>query len=321
MLTKTIPKNCAFVILISVGLLLPTACSSVFPTSSNNEKTPANVSPYEKPEISGRIDSPEIRESSGVAASQCQRDVYWTHNDSEGDAFLFAIDGRGRKLGTWRVTGAKNHDWEDIAAFRNKSGECELLIGDIGNNTRARGEFVIYRFAEPKVDDSTRNSTRRKPISTETARAIIVFYDRAPQDAETLMIHPASGDIYVIDKRITGAAGVFRLNANYSPNGRNELRFIGELSVPAIPNGLFTGGDISPDGQRVIVCDYFNAYELKLPENAADFDEIWKQKPIVVALGARDQGEAVAYNADGTAIVATSERGKSPFIVVRRIKD
>jgi hypothetical protein len=321
MLSKTIPKISAFVIFIAVGSLLSTACSSVFPTSSNNDNTSANVSPYEKPEIAGRIESPEIRESSGIAASRCQKDIYWTHNDSEGDAFVYAINGRGQKLGTWRVTGAKNHDWEDIAAFKNKNGECELYVGDIGNNTRSRNEFVIYKFAEPKVSESSRSSTRRKPLTTESASAIRFSYQRAPQDAETLMVHPMTGDFYVIDKRITGAAGVYRLSAGYSTSEANELKFVGELSVPAIPNGLFTGGDISSDGKRVIVCDYFNAYELSLPENATEFDEIWNQKPVVVTLGARDQGEAVAYNSDGTTIVATSERGKSPFIVVRRINN
>lgn len=319
MLTKTIPKNCTFVILFAVGSFLSTACSAVFPTGSNNDKPVAEVSLYEKPEITGRIDSPEIRESSGIVASRCQTDVFWTHNDSGGDAFLFAINGRGQKLGTWRVTGAKNHDWEDIATFRDPDGGCDLFVGDIGNNTRARAEFVIYRIAEPTVGDTDRNSTRRKPLAIETAEAIRVSYERAAQDAETLMIHPQTGDIYVIDKRISGAAGVFRLHADYSRSERNQLKFVAELSVPAIPNGLLTGGDISPDGRRVIVCDYFNAYELNLPDNAADFDEVWRQKPAVVPLGARDQGEAVAYTADGSAIVATSERSNSPFIFVRRI--
>ena len=88
--------------------------------------------------------------------------------------------------------------------------------------------------------------------------------------------------------------------------------------MPAVPNGYLTGGDISPDGQRVIICDYSQAYELVLAENAAGFDEIWRVKPVVVDLGERWQGEAVCYSVDGMSIFATSEGRNSPVIEVKR---
>ncbi len=85
-----------------------------------------------------------------------------------------------------------------------------------------------------------------------------------------------------------------------------------------MPNGFLTGGDISPDGKRVIVCDYFSAYEIVLPESAKNFDDIWKEKPSVIQLGEREQGEAVSYSADGKSILATSEKKNSPIIEVKR---
>ena len=81
---------------------------------------------------------------------------------------------------------------------------------------------------------------------------------------------------------------------------------------------MLTGGDISPDGKRVVVCDYFSAYEFVLPESASNFDEIWKQTPLAVELGKRDIGEAVGYSIDGNAIFATSEKKNSPVIEVRK---
>ena len=98
-----------------------------------------------------------------------------------------------------------------------------------------------------------------------------------------------------------------------------KLEKIADFSIPAVPEGFLTGGDISPDGRRVVLCDYFGAYEILLPENAKNFDDIWKEKPLRIDLGTREQGEAIGYAANGNSILATSEKKNSPMIeVVRR---
>jgi hypothetical protein len=66
------------------------------------------------------------------------------------------------------------------------------------------------------------------------------------------------------------------------------------------------------------LCDYFGGYELALPRADADFDSIWQQPLAPVALGLRQQGEAVCYRLDGKAILATSEETPTPLIEVRR---
>ncbi len=150
------------------------------------------------------------------------------------------------------------------------------------------------------------------------AEAIKITYPDMRHDAETLIIHPQTGDIYVLTKRLSGAAGVYRLKADYATDKTNTLEKIADFSVPAVPNGFLTGGDITADGKRVVICDYFNAYELKLPENAKNFDEIWRQELSVVKLGERAQGEAICYSLDGKSIIATSERKNSAIIEVKR---
>jgi len=94
---------------------------------------------------------------------------------------------------------------------------------------------------------------------------------------------------------------------------------IGEVSLPGLTGSMVTGGDIAPDGLRVALCDYFMAYEISLPEGAKDgFDVIWKQTPMPVNIGARRQGEAVCYRADGKALLATSERVPTPLLEAAR---
>jgi hypothetical protein len=66
----------------------------------------------------------------------------------------------------------------------------------------------------------------------------------------------------------------------------------------------------------VALCDYFQGYELVLPEGASNFVDIWKQRMIGFDLGKRKQGESITYRLDGKALLATSEKSPSPFIQV-----
>ncbi|MCY7345875.1 MAG: hypothetical protein LH614_06590 [Pyrinomonadaceae bacterium] len=320
MSNKTITKIFSFVIFTFVICGFFSGChlvSSSRPADSGRAVKDISTD-YKKAEIVGTIKSGELTESSGIAASKCRKDVFWTHNDSGDGAFLYAINSAGEKLGTWKVSGAKNVDWEDVAAFKDANGECFLYLGDIGNNERTRGDLAVYKVKEPRVSDADANSSRKKPLSTENSEAIKFDYPDMRHDAETLLVHPQSGDIYILTKRLSDAAGVYKLAKDYDTNKINRLEKIADFTVPAIPNGFLTGGDISPDGKRVIICDYFSAYEIVLPATAQNFDDIWREQPLIVELGEREQGEAVGYAADGAAIYATSEKKNSPIIEVRR---
>ena len=311
MLHKNITKIFAFVILNLAFCLFFSSCHSVSSQNGQHKNTNEKFSGrYEKPKVVGKIESGEITESSGLVASQCSQNVFWTHNDSGHENEIFALDREGKNLGKWNVSGAKNTDWEDIATFKNTSGECFIYIGDIGNNTRKRGEMIIYLVKEPQISDASKK--------TEAAQAIKYEYPDMRHDAETLLVHPETGDIYILSKRLSGASAIYKLKSNFSFDKTNTVEKIADFSVPAIPNGFLTGGNISLDGKRVIICDYFAAYEIILPENAKNFDEIWTQKPDVIELGTREIGEAVCYSTDGNSIFATSEKKNAPLIEVKR---
>lgn len=317
---KTITKKIPFVIfLMSVGVIF-FGCHSVVSTQkSNANRARADVSTaYEKPEIVGTLKSQEINESSGIVASKCQTDVFWTHNDSGDGAFVFAFNTKGETLGVWQVSAAKNQDWEDLATIKTPSGECFLYLGDIGDNERKRGEVIVYRVKEPSVAATDKSSTRKNPLTTELADQIKIQYPESRFDAETLLVHPQTGDIYILAKRLRDKSAVYKLSSDYSLEKTNRLEKITDFTVPSVPYGFLTGGDISSDGKRVIICDYLAAYEIVLPDAAKNFDDIWREKPLIVDLGEREQGESIGYSADGKAIYATSEKLNSPVIEVRR---
>ncbi len=313
---KIIAKFFVFVIFAAITSVFLSGCG----LAASDADLSAPDSAYMSPKVSGSIKSAAITESSGIAASRCQNNVLWTHNDSGDEAFIYALNSTGKSLGTWKVTNAQNIDWEDIAAFKDKTGKCFIFIGEIGDNERIRVDHAVYRVPEPIVTEADAESTRKDPRLTSDAEMLKFRYPDYNQDAETLMVRPDTGDIYIVTKRITGPAGVYRIKSDFNKSESQIAEFITDIAVPAVPNGFLTGGDISPDGRHVIICDYTQAYEFALPTENSNFDKIWNQMPVVVNLGRRKTGESVGYNVDGTAIYATSEGRNSPVIEVKRRK-
>jgi len=312
MSSRTIAKISVFVILLSLSTGLFSSCGL---NTKSYAVRPANDL-FSPPEVVGKISNPEIVEASGLTESKCQPDVFWTHNDSGHDPVIYAISRSGSDLGSWRVKDAQNFDWEDIAEFKDPSGKCFIYIGETGDNDLVRSVHNVYRVAEPQV--STDAGKRKEGFETEPAVSVSFSYADGPHNAETLMVHPATGDIYVLTKNRKGPSGVYKIAPTFGSGVVQKVSAIANIQVPSVPVGLLTGGDISPDGRRVVLCDYVDGYELTLPAGDNVFDDIWKQAPYQIDLGKRDTGEAVAYGRDANTIYATTEGKKAPIIEVRR---
>lgn len=315
------------VLIFCLFISLTTACHEGSTKASRSEsvaETGEISKVYGAPVHLADLEDKALDESSGIVASRRNSNLFWTHNDSGDGPFLYAFDRTGGKRGTWRVMGADALDWEDIAAGPGpQKGQPYLYVGDIGDNGKERREIIVYRVVEPVVTAEDADSNRIEPHQTDPAEAIRLRYPDGRHDAEALAVHPTTGDLYVITKtrNTTAAAGVYKLAAPFSLSAINTLEKVGDVRVPSLLPGMITGGDISPDGARLILCDYFNAYEASLPENSRGrFDQIWKQSPVIIKLGERKQGEAVCYRLDGRAILATSEGSHPALIEVERIK-
>jgi len=270
---------------------------------------------YGPPLTVGILHDNSIDESSGLVASRLTPGAYWTHNDD--GAFIYALNSRGAPLGVFRVPGVQARDWEDISIGPGpERGKSYLYIGDIGDNDSIRPEIVVYRVAEPALTPQTVNFTRQMPGMTANAEAIRLRYPDGKFDAETLLVNPATGDIYIITKIAVFRPVVYEAAAPFTPGQLITMKRIGEIRVPSLLGGVLTGGSVSPDGRRVALCDYLQGFELVLPPKSTDFNDIWKQRMTVFDLGKRKQGESIAYRLDGKALLATSEGKNAPLIQV-----
>lgn len=280
-------------------------------------KQPPTNSTYGPAEKLAELQDTTINESSGLAASRTNPGIYWTHNDSGDGPFIYAFDSRGRKQGVWRVSGAQARDWEDMAAGPGPDRKRHYLyLGDIGDNSGRRSEIIVYRVAEPNISPAATGSSKKKPLETDAAEIIRLRYPDGQHNAEALLVHPVTGTLYIVIKTPLVNPGIYQAPAPLSTNGVTTMSRLGALSVPSF-FGVITGGAISPDGKRVALCDYGQAYEMVLPGREA-FDSIWKQSLTTIALGERKQGESITYRLDGRALLATSEQLPAPLIQVQR---
>jgi hypothetical protein len=312
------------IIFLCFAILFLSSCSHV---SSESKDKSINQVPteterskdYSEPNQVATLNEKSIDESSGVVASKTNSGIFWTNNDSGNPPLIYAFDAQGKHRGVWRVMGAENVDWEDMAiAYDSMAKKNFLYIGDIGDNDRKRESIIVYRVTEPTVKPEDARAKKSDPLQTEDTEAIRLQYPDGKHNAETLLVHPTTNDIYIVTKTEKGVAAVYKISSP-SLTSINKLVKVSDVSVPSLMKGLLTGGAISPDGRRVILCDYFAAFEFVLNSNGK-FDDIWKEKPLAVNLGQRQQGEAVCYSADGKTIYATSEKTPTPLIEVKRVK-
>jgi len=315
MFFQNIPTFFLFVILLAV--LSRGALYWIRSSGEQGSPTQGTAGPYSAPVAIGKFELDRIDESSGLAASRCRPDVLWTHNDSGDDPLIYAFGPDGRHLGIWRVEGARHIDWEDMALARDSEGTCRIYIGEIGNNDLERPGGTIYRIREPAVPDDSAKPDRRRRLTTEPAEILRFSYPDGPQDSEALLVHPESGVIYIFSKEVSRSAVVYRIEPKFGGELVIAER-IAAVSLPAVPNGLVTAGDISPDGKRLILTDYIAGYEFEISPDDRDLRTVWQARPAVIDLGKRKDGEAVAYGPDSRSIFATGEKRNSEIFRVLR---
>jgi 8-oxo-dGTP pyrophosphatase MutT (NUDIX family) len=235
-----------------------------------------------------------LTEASGIAAGLRSPGVLWSHNDS-GQPVLYAFSADGSPLGVVRVAGARQENWEDIAAGPCASGSC-LYVADIGDNAASRANITVYRVPEPAPTDR----------ETRPAEAFHATYPDGPQDAEALFVLP-DGGIYVVTKGETGPIALYRFPQPLRAGASARLERIVELRGAGTrrPERI-TGASASADG-RWIALRTLDAVDLY---RTADLLRGRVGNPIRVdvrPLG-EAQGEGVGWGPAGT-LYLTSEGG------------
>ena len=196
----------------------------------------------------GTITIGNLKEASGIAASRRNSGVLWTHNDGTRQS-VYAVSTNGARLATFNLT-LNVDDVEDVAVGPGPvAGLSYVYFGDIGGSQQTNGfrsSVNVLRVAEPFVDlawESAPHSTDFSGVERFT-----LTYPSGSYDAETLMVDPISGDVFVVTKQ-NGAARVYSVSlAGATNNATLPLVFVREVAFDQA-----SGGDISADGTQIVL--------------------------------------------------------------------
>jgi hypothetical protein len=269
----------------------------------------------------GTVASKSLIEISGIAASRKNQGVIWAHNDSGDSARVYAFNAKGTHLCTCNLKGATAHDWEDMAIGPGPvPGRDYLYIADTGNNKGlVNPNSTIYCVPEPNV------SAFQKPVEINL-NGVDVFPVRYPDsvrhECETILVDPLNGDIYLCTKDYWGDDNsIMRIYCYPAPHISGvdyPLQHVTDVQL--IKGEMAAGGDVSPDGNLVIIRTKGNAMRILL----------WQHNPGTVLWQAFDnpvcilpqvyepQGEAVSFDANGCGYYTVSEGSHQPIYYFAR---
>jgi hypothetical protein len=261
--------------------------------------------------ITGRLQDRVMSETSGMAASGINSELFYVHNDSGDTSRFFVINAEGKLFNTIYYKGDTTllkgvDDSEDIAVGPGpKTGKSYIYVGDIGDNNFIKKAIVIYRVEEK---EGTLNGTN----NSVTATPIYLRYPDQPKDAETLMIDPLEKLLYIVTKR-GDAVGVYTAPLTSNPGDTVTLTRRCTLTFSGIkPLKWITAGDISKDGKHIVLKSYQEIYYWKRNDN----ESIWQamqRKPLSPRYEEEKLGESIAFGANGKGFYTTSEGVFAPI--------
>jgi hypothetical protein len=253
----------------------------------------------------GTIIDNNLNAISGIAASRTNPGVLYVHNDRD-QAEFYAIDEQGVLLATFTLQGAAVLDVEDIAVGPCPQGSC-VYLADLGDNVTPRQEYQVLRVTEPTVDVDNPGAT----LALES-ELLIFSYPDGTHNAESLLIDHATQNLYVVTKEAAGSpSAVYRLHRAFT-GAAGDATKVADLTVPGPNDTPATAADAHPCGSAFLLRTNDTLYEFRIAEGEP-FESLFAATPDVVPFGDEQQGEGVAYAADGLGYFTTSEGTNPPI--------
>lgn len=269
------------------------------------------------------MESPRLRESSGVAASRAHPGVLWTHNDSGDGPYLYATDLSGRDRGWLLVPGAQATDWEDMALgpcpipilkrpAAARAGTC-VYLADTGDNIESRPAVTVYAVPEPQPPQGRGDTLR----TTAAPSVLRLRYPDGAHDVEAIYVSPRDSALYLVSKgrgRRAGAIRLYRVNREQwsgQPSDIVVATLVQTLDIRPNPEAgrVITGAAIRPDGRFVALRTYT---EIFLFSPGVGGRLVPTRERSCNIAGLETWGEAIAFLDDSTLVLTSEAEGRRP---------
>ncbi|MEU7783414.1 esterase-like activity of phytase family protein [Amycolatopsis sp. NPDC049159] len=222
-------------------------------------------------------------------------------NDGGTKAQVFVL---GRDCKVQKVLSDKTDpfDVEDLA----RTPDGTLWLSDTGDNLKGRLTVALLEMS---------------PAGKVTLHRLT--YPDGQHDTEALLMDK-SGTPYLITKDVLGEARVYRPSGPLASPGPTNLEKVGSLKIEttdtqggpvgSIGSVLVTGAASMADGSVVALRTYTDAYVYPVPDD--DLLAALQRNPVRIPLPGEKQGEAIAFDPDGT-LISGSEGVGQPLRTVR----
>ena len=256
----------------------------------------------------GKLESKDLPETSGLAASSTEPNLIFAVNDSGNPPGIYGLTLDGEEAGHWPIDYPYTHDFEDLAAFV-LDGKPYLLVADTGDNLHWRSRLNILVFEAP--------SAVTQGDSLKLAWQFSFNFPAGYRDVESVAVDPGSNSIFLISKRYVPPE-VFRLPLRPSVD---VVRAEPVVLLKGIPRPTETALREDPtrgayssmptafdiNGRDAVVVTYRDAYlyRRKLGESWA---EAFSDSPKLIRLPFISGLESVAFDARGRYFYVTGER-------------
>ncbi|WP_086838087.1 esterase-like activity of phytase family protein [Amycolatopsis kentuckyensis] len=216
-------------------------------------------------------------------------------NDGGSKVQVFVL-GRDCKVQKVLTDKTDPFDVEDLA----RTPDGTLWLSDTGDNQKGRLTVALLEM---------------NPQGKVTLHRL--RYPDGQHDTEALIMDKA-GTPYLITKDILGEARVYRPSGPLASPGPTTLEKVGTVKIAStdtqggpvgsIGSVLVTGGASTADGTAVALRTYTDAYVYAAPDG--DVLAALQRNPVRIPLPGEKQGEAIAFDPDGTLISGSEGVGQ-----------
>ncbi|MGI5522721.1 hypothetical protein ACQEUX_17585 [Micromonospora sp. CA-259024] len=251
------------------------------------------------------ITDERLRELSGLVATKSGFIVINDDTEVAARERIFFLDSKCKiSKEPVRYSGQGPTDTEDLALSKNGS---TLWIADTGDNTSSKERRSRVALWSMPVTGAKQPTLHR-----------LSYPESKPRDAEALLIGD-DGKPLIITKVTSGKAEIYTPTAALKSGDTDPvpMRKVGDIALPQTQteNALntfgriaITGASRSPDGSRVVLRTYADAFEFDV--TGGDIvGALTTVKPRVTAL-ADPFGEAISYTPDGKSFLTVSDAAR-----------
>jgi len=182
-----------------------------------------------------------LKEVSALEYTSTNR-LLWIIEDAGNSSNLFALDEKGQLTNTIQVSNSENDDWEDLTS----DSYGNIYIGDFGNNSKKRDEFVIYKVSSPEKDS---NIIKAEKIEFELPK------EMESEDFEAFFLH--NNLFYIFSK--DDKKGVVISVENKI--GKQDAKKVSDFNLKGKDDKI-TSADISEDGKTIVLLNHEKLWKL-----------------------------------------------------------